>query len=384
MEINREYPCNAVNYRKRRRDSIRYIVIHYVGASGTAKNNAAYYSRANVGASAHYFVGHASEDGAVYESVAPECCAWHCGSETGIYYSECRNDSSIGIELCCHQNGNGVWYFDDVTVDRAVELTRELMREYGIDAEHVIRHYDVTHKVCPAPFVEDERAWEEFKNRLREEEKEEVGKTVYSLNDVHAQVIDTWNFKIAVCDTRKQSVGENNYFNLGYFAQGADGNTIPVGNLVVDGQIITDAANQADWLNTARHRLTTLVVHYDNTAEFVQVEDMMQVPTVKYAVSGIPIIRNGYRVSMEEIKEEGYFGNECYRTWHGFLGIREGRLVYVAAETEFELMVYLLEVMGIRDAIKVDGGGSFILHNGGFEVATGENRRINNVGIWEG
>ena len=176
----------------------------------------------------------------------------------------------------------------------------------------------------------------------------------------------------------------DNYFNLGYFAQGADGATVPVGNLVIDGTIVTDAKNQAEWLNTARHKLTTLVVHNDNSAGFVVADDMMTVPAVKYAVSGIPIIRNGYKISMEEIKAEGYFGNECYWTWHGFLGVRDGRLVYVAAETDFDMMVYLMEALGIKDAIKVDGGGSFILRNGGFEAATPENRRIHNVGVWEG
>ena len=89
-------------------------------------------------------------------------------------------------------------------------------------------------------------------------------------------------------------------------------------------------------------------------------------------------------LTLDAIKAEGYSGAELYNTWHGFIGIRANRLVYVAAKLDFELMVYLLEVLGIRDAIKLDGGGSFILHNGSFEVATPENRRINNVITWVG
>ena len=88
---------------------------------------------------------------------------------------------------------------------------------------------------------------------------------------------------------------------------------------------------------------------------------------------------------MQEIKDEGYFGNETYDTWHGFIGIRDKRVVYVASKCDFTLMVYLLEVLlGIKDAIKLDGGGSFILHNGKFEIATNENRRIHNIITWEG
>lgn len=39
----------------------------------------------------------------------------------------------------------------------------------------------------------------------------------------------------------EKAVGTGNYFNAGFFAQNADGSTVPVGNLVVDGNIITDA-----------------------------------------------------------------------------------------------------------------------------------------------
>ena len=168
MDINRDYPCDSRNYRRGRRDSIKYIVIHYVGATGSARDNAKYYSSSSVGASAHFFVGHASENGAVYQSVDPADCAWHCGHDPGgqYYHPECRNDNAIGIEMCTHQNASGTWYFDDITVDKAVELTKELMAQYGIDADHVIRHYDVTHKTCPAPFVLDPDAWEVFKNAL--------------------------------------------------------------------------------------------------------------------------------------------------------------------------------------------------------------------------
>lgn len=168
MEINKDYPCKSTNYRKGRRDSIKYIVIHYVGATGSALDNVKYYGSSNVGTSAHYYVGHASEGGKVYQSVSPENCAWHCGSETGKYYHPCRNDSAIGIEMCCHKDNDERWYFDDITVEKTIELTKWLMREYNIPAENVIRHYDVTRKQCPAPFVINWKAWATFKEALTE------------------------------------------------------------------------------------------------------------------------------------------------------------------------------------------------------------------------
>ena len=165
MEINKNYPCHSSNYRQNRRKGIKYIVIHYVGATGSAEANAKYYSdTANIGASAHYFVGHASENGEIYQSVPEECCAWHCGTD-GTYYHDCRNDSSIGIEMCCHLKNNN-WYFDEVTVENTVKLAKMIMAKYGIPAENVIRHYDVTHKRCPAPFVNDEALWTDFKLKI--------------------------------------------------------------------------------------------------------------------------------------------------------------------------------------------------------------------------
>lgn len=181
MEINKDYKCHSSNYRKGRRDTIKYIVIHYAGATGNGLDNVKYYSTLNVGASAHYFVGHASENGAIYQSVNDNDCAWHCGSETGKYYNSCRNDNSIGIEMCCHYK-NGAWYFDDITVKKTIELVRELMAKYNIPVENVIRHYDVTNKPCPEPYVKDLQAWNDFKNQLKQpKELETVNDIVWEL-----------------------------------------------------------------------------------------------------------------------------------------------------------------------------------------------------------
>lgn len=50
------------------------------------------------------------------------------------------------------------------------------MDEYGIAADHVIRHYDVTGKICPNPYVKNNGlrtswTWDEFKSRLAEYRK---------------------------------------------------------------------------------------------------------------------------------------------------------------------------------------------------------------------
>ena len=171
-----QMPCNPGNYTAHRSSAIRYLVVHYTGAPGTARNNGAYFaSRGDIGASAHYFVD--ARD--IVQSVPDGGRAWHCGAAS-YHHPECRNDNSIGVELCCYQDASGRWRFDPATVDNAVQLIRTLMARYGIDIGHVVRHYDVTGKICPEPFVRDAAAWAEFKARLTAPETEEEDMVRYN------------------------------------------------------------------------------------------------------------------------------------------------------------------------------------------------------------
>jgi N-acetyl-anhydromuramyl-L-alanine amidase AmpD len=153
--------ANRANYTKNRTSDVTWIAIHYTGNKGdTAKNNATYFNREVVGTSAHYFV----DEDYVYSSVPETSVAWHVGCKTG-YYNLCRNANSIGIEMCLLDSaGNIRW---DVC-NTALTLTYSLMKKYGISVNHVCRHYDVTHKSCPAPFVSDGRLWEAYKLALTE------------------------------------------------------------------------------------------------------------------------------------------------------------------------------------------------------------------------
>lgn len=158
-----ELLCHSSNYTTGSRDRIEYIVIHYTGNKGdTSKNNAAYFNRTeSIGASAHYFV----DENEVWRSVKDKDIAWHCGAKT-YWHPTCRNANSIGVEVCMWDKQGNV---RQGSIDRAVLLVRELMAKYCIDAEHIVRHYDVTGKKCPAPMVDDPGLWENFKNQLKEE-----------------------------------------------------------------------------------------------------------------------------------------------------------------------------------------------------------------------
>lgn len=168
------------NFKKADVSRIRYIVIHYTGSLGTAEENCKFFAGGDRKASAHYFVGY---EGEIWQSVEDENIAWHCGAKS-YKHPECRNANSIGIELCTRKENTGSlsaadkdWYFEDATVEAAEELTRYLMEKYNVPEENVLRHFDVTGKVCPAPYVHNEtrHTWEEFREALR---KEEPGKDV--------------------------------------------------------------------------------------------------------------------------------------------------------------------------------------------------------------
>ena len=164
MEIKEN--LTNVNYNKMSNKVNKYIVIHYVGAVSTAYNNSVYFKNVNRSASANYFI----DENEIYRVVADSDKAWHCGDKLksgngGTYNGKCTNSNSIGIEMCCYNN-NGKIDVSEKVISNTIELVKELMAKYNISIDNVIRHYDVTNKICPAPIVEDESRWIDFKNRL--------------------------------------------------------------------------------------------------------------------------------------------------------------------------------------------------------------------------
>ena len=144
----------------------KYIVVHYTGAEGSAKNNTIYFKSVDRQASAHYFV----DENSIWQCVEDKDKAWHCGGPLECsyhpYYGICTNSNSIGVEMCCKKNSSGEWYFEEGTVKNTVDLICYLMKKYNIPVERVIRHYDVTGKRCPAPYI-NESGWAEFKGKIK-------------------------------------------------------------------------------------------------------------------------------------------------------------------------------------------------------------------------
>lgn len=151
---------------------IKYIVIHYTAGitskPGSAKNTAIYFGKESTKASADFIVD--DEEVIQFNDDIRNTYTWHAGKKE-------MNQMSIGIEICSN-NKNGkitvpndpAYYFTEESLNNAVELTKKLMKEYNIPVENVIRHYDVTAKLCPGVLGwTDSKApeWVNFKNRLK-------------------------------------------------------------------------------------------------------------------------------------------------------------------------------------------------------------------------
>lgn len=148
--------CGSDHMTRGRSRAIDRIVVHFTATLASARNNATYFARnEGQGASAHYFVDDITPE--IYQSVAEGDTAWHAGD----WQMNCR---AIGIEVVSAGED-----FSATEVEKLGWLVRKLMAKYGIGASGVIRHYDVTGKLCPRPFI-DEGAWADFKKRLEGEE----------------------------------------------------------------------------------------------------------------------------------------------------------------------------------------------------------------------
>lgn len=189
--INREY-MTKYNFTKSTAKLNRFLVIHFVGATGGAKANVKYFQQPDRGASAHVFVDHS---GKLYQSVDFDDIAWHVGAKKYTHDS-CRNTNSIGIELCCKKDKNGKWYFTEATRLSAIELTATLMLQYDIPISNVVRHYDVTGKLCPEPYVNND-VWKEFLKEVKKTYAAALGKyvtlAISTLRDTHLNKVPDIN-----------------------------------------------------------------------------------------------------------------------------------------------------------------------------------------------
>ncbi len=146
-------------------EKINNIVIHYTANPGsTALQNREYFEglkdRRKTRASSHFIVG---LEGEIIQCVP----TWEVA-----YASNTRNYDTVSIETC-HKAADGA--YTKATYESLVNLTAWLCLKFDLTEEDVIRHYDITEKICPKYFVENEDAWKMF--------KKDVGKQLNAIKE---------------------------------------------------------------------------------------------------------------------------------------------------------------------------------------------------------
>ena len=153
VELLSQNPHSRPGFRTER---IRGIVIHYTANPGsTAMQNRNYFEGLKdtglTDASSHFIVG---LEGEIVQCVPTNEVA---------YASNNRNSDTISIETC-HWNEDGA--YTEETYESMVQLTAWLCKKFDLTEEDVIRHYDVTGKNCPKYFVENEEAFQVFREDI--------------------------------------------------------------------------------------------------------------------------------------------------------------------------------------------------------------------------
>lgn len=143
--MQHKYNVTKCGSNRRKNKGVKYVVIHYTGTTASAKNNCIYFGNGNRNASADYFI---DTDGTIYKF--NENCAlyytWHCGDGKGKY-GIC-NSNSIGIEVVSAGKE-----FTVMQKGSLRKLVTAIMADYGVPASRVVRHYDASRKMCPAPYA---------------------------------------------------------------------------------------------------------------------------------------------------------------------------------------------------------------------------------------
>lgn len=217
------------------------------------------------------------------------------------------------------------------------------------------------------------------------------------------------NFRIVYHDAKKAGANYWNYINAGFFGnfKSPDGKiyTLPVANLVCDPWNIPPEAqkdvlphvrnSKVRWSCASNHspqfkgrKVSTLIVPRSGVPYVADVSDLPV--DCLYAISGVPAVRNGDDVDYYNyVKPQGWddscMGAAC-RNW---IGIRDGEIWIISGKTTSKNYIYGMEFWnkvkgeGFDDILTLDGGGSWIFKDKGIAQKTLENRRVNNLIVFE-
>lgn len=148
--------------------AVKKIVVHWTANPGaSALNHFKYFDGTAITsqryASAHIFVDRVDS----FCIVPLNEVAYHAndGSFRGVAALKPNaNLASLGVEMCVEKNGS----IHAETIERTAKVVAALCKRYGLGADDIVRHYDITHKSCPSPWVSKPAEFTKFKARVGE------------------------------------------------------------------------------------------------------------------------------------------------------------------------------------------------------------------------
>lgn len=139
--------------------SIKYLAIHFTAGSSSVKGRARDVKHVfeHRKASADFAV-----DDAEMVQFNPDLKNYYCWAvgdkkDAKVNCPDGRNSNTISIEICSSlKKGTSVeksnhegWYYSEASLNNAVKLAKILMKKYDIPVDRVVRHYDISGKLCP-------------------------------------------------------------------------------------------------------------------------------------------------------------------------------------------------------------------------------------------
>lgn len=143
---------------------IKYIAIHYTAGGSSAPGRAVSMKNSwekTRRASADFGVD--DRDMVQFNPDLKNYYCWSVGDKKNTagggaqLYGKATNRNTISIEICSNikkgysaskVNHEG-WYYTEAALNNAVKLVKILMKKFNIDIDHVVRHYDISGKICP-------------------------------------------------------------------------------------------------------------------------------------------------------------------------------------------------------------------------------------------
>ena len=122
----------------KRKDKIKYIIIHYTGTKSLLEALNIFKNK-NSQVSCHWLI---SKRGKLYKIVDEKNVAWHAGIS---YWKGERmlNNSSIGIELDNIGHGLNYKIFSNIQMSVLEKLLKLLINRYNIKKQNILGHSDI-------------------------------------------------------------------------------------------------------------------------------------------------------------------------------------------------------------------------------------------------